>query len=160
MASGLAALPLQIETGLSSGPFHWPAARVHICWNQKSKFASCSSPLFRVRVPSPQNYPMVKRVSSNLVILVSLAQRQVFSWSSHTQGPNSQHQGAMIAGAQIWNFSNLLKTRIPIWQLKALLFTCPLLYILDWVNLLSQEIFSSLGDDQMDVAKYWCIVLV
>ena len=73
---------------------------------QKSKFAS---PLFRVRVPSPQNYPMVKRVSSNLVILVSLAQRQVFSWSSYTQGPNSQHQGAMMAGAQIWSwyFSNL-----------------------------------------------------
>ena len=46
---------------------------------QKSKFASRPSPLFRVRVPSPQNYAMVKRVSSNLVILVSLAQRQVFS---------------------------------------------------------------------------------
>ena len=62
---------------------------------QKSKFASRRSPLFRVRVPSPQNYAMVKRVSSNLVILVSLAQRQVFSWSSYTQGPNSQHRAMM-----------------------------------------------------------------
>ena len=80
---------------------------------QKSKFASRPSPLFRVRVPSPQNYAMVKRVSSNLVILVSLVQRQVFSWSSYTQGPNSQHQGAMIASPQIWrNFSNLPKTQL------------------------------------------------
>ena len=74
--------------------------------------------------PSPQNYPMVKRVSSNLVILVSLAQRQVFSWRSYTQGPNSQHQGAMIAGDQIWRyFSNLphLQKLCLIGQLKALL---------------------------------------
>ena len=63
---------------------------------QKSKFASRRSPLFRVRVPSPQNYAMVKRVSSNLVILVSLAQRQVFSSEGgSTQGPNSQHRAMM-----------------------------------------------------------------
>ena len=124
---------------------------------QKSKFASRSSPLFRVRVPSPQNYAMVKRVSSNLVILVSLEQRQVFSWRWYTQGPNSLHQQAMIAGAQIWRyFSNLphLEKPLLIRQLKALLFTRSI--SLYWpTSLYSLHSLCSLYSLYRPISLYW-----
>ena len=124
---------------------------------QKSKFASRSSPLFRVRVPSPQNYAMVKRVSSNLVILVSLEQRQVFSWRWYTQGPNSLHQQAMMAGAQIWRyFSNLphLEKPLLIRQLKALLFTRSI--SLYWpTSLYSLHSLCSLYSLYRTISLYW-----
>ena len=61
------------------------------------KFLTSSLPtMFHVLDSWPQNYAMVTRISTNLVILVSLYRRQVFSFGRGTQSKEVLSHGALL----------------------------------------------------------------